>query len=176
MTILQESPVLRSIPLSIREEFRRRLDKTVKSSMMEDILFVQLSKDPRLTKDYEVRKYRDSLGLHEYDLVLTDRKRDQVILFEVKHSKEYTPIYQAQHLLDNKACTAVEQDLHATIDGKAIIYRGKTQPCTQGISYININDFLTEPMAFLNVIRNYYQGENWNSSLCQRIIATDFPK
>lgn len=144
--------------------------------MMEDILFVQLSKDPRLTKDYEVRKYRDSIGLHEYDLVLTDRKRDQVILFEVKHSKEYTPIYQAQHLLDNKACTAVEQDLHATIDGKAIIYRGKTQPCTQGISYININDFLTEPMAFLNVIRNYYQGENWNSSLCQRIIATDFPK
>ena len=61
----------------------------------------------------------------------------------------------------------MEQDLHATIDGKAIIYRGKTQPCTQGISYININDFLTEPMAFLNVMRNYYQGESWNSSLCQ---------
>lgn len=156
MRILEQSELLGDFEPSLRQEFCRRLDETVKGAMMEDIIFVQLSLDKELKDQFLVTKYRDSAGKHEFDLVLIDKNNDKAYLFEIKHSDKFLPYLQARHLIDKEACTALERDLHVKIAGKAVVYRGvNNDSCTQGVLYRNINTLLEKPKTCIQDMKDF---------------------
>lgn len=157
LDILAKSPYLKEFSPSERKAFVRRLDDTVKGRMMEDILFVDLSKDEDIASVYQVATYHKNTTGAEYDITLTNTDTDEVILLEVKHSSQYVPAFQARHLLQKEACATLEEDWHVKISGKAVIYRGENQYFGQGVSYWNVADFLDNPKQCLQNIQGYYR-------------------
>lgn len=124
---------------------------------MENVVFIDLAKNPDIAKQYKVTNYRQPEGKYEFDIVLIDKKERLAYLMEVKHSKECVSESQAKHLLNPDACQKVEEKFGVRIAGKAVVYRGVSATVSDGISYLNVENFLCNPKSYLPVMRDAYQ-------------------
>ena len=155
-TLKNDSGLKEGYAPSIREKMWQRIEDSVAGNMMEDIIYAELSKNTSFCEKHEVEKYRSYDGSHEIDIVLLDKQKDEAYLLEVKHSKEYVPCYQARHLISEEACKTICKTHQVSIAGKAVIYRGESKPCTQGIYYFNVNQLLDEPEQTLAQMKSFY--------------------
>lgn len=157
---LMESPLLHGIPTTTRNDFAEKLDEIIKGRMMENILFLDLTKDPTVSSQYRVTTYRDGPGRHEFDIVLMDKKEDKAILLEVKHSKAFDPVHQARHLFDADACKDFEAHTGMQIAGKGVVYRGDTRYYAAGIHYLHVDALLEHPKECIQMLQN-----SWDSHI-----------
>lgn len=135
----------------------KRLQENVLGKLMENVVFIDLAKNPDIAKQYKVTNYRQPEGKYEFDIVLIDKKERLAYLMEVKHSKECVSESQAKHLLNPDACQKVEEKFGVRIAGKAVVYRGVSATVSDGISYLNVENFLCNPKLYLPVMRDAYQ-------------------
>ena len=164
-TLKNDSRLKEGYAPSIREKMWKRIEDSVAGNMMEDIIYTELSKNESFCQKFEVTKYRAYDGRHEIDIVLLDKENDEAYLLEVKHSKEYVPCFQAKHLASEEACEAVCKAYQVKIAGKAVIYRGEAQPCTQGIYYFNVGQLLDKPEHTLALMKDFYIKEQKQGQL-----------
>lgn len=76
----------------------------------------------------------------EYDMVLHDRERGTLRLFEVKHARRRHES-QTKNLRTKSRDRIVQECLDAEIVGKYVLYNGPTR-CDREISHVNVSDFL----------------------------------
>lgn len=158
--LLLGSKYLKEFQETMRRDFARRLDETIKGRIMENIVFLDLTKDKDVSSRYQVTTYRDPLGAHEFDVVLFDKEKDEAILLEVKHSDDFDPVHQARHLYDEDACAEFEQHTGMKIVGKGVVYRGDTRYYAAGIHYVSVDAMLEQPLSCIQMLQN-----SWDSHL-----------
>ena len=102
--------------------------------MMEDIVLVETA---MANPEKEVFKLQFSNG--EYDMVVFDNENGGCSIYEIKYSTIVDP-NQYRHLIDKEK---IEKTIfcYGDIEGKYVIYRGKTQD-VDDIKYINVEEYL----------------------------------
>lgn len=118
-----------------RNRIVERVLSEIKGRMMEDIVLLE-TKLSRSKK--AVFKLQFAVG--EFDMVIYDPNTVSCEIYEIKYSMESVP-NQYKHLLDEDKCAATEHRF-GTITGKYVIYRGETKAESNGIEYINVEEYL----------------------------------
>lgn len=162
--LLLESKYLKGFQETMRRDFARRLDETIKGRIMENIVFLDLTKNEEVSARYQVTTYCNTLGTHEFDVVLFDKEKDDAIILEVKHSDDFAPVYQARHLYDEDACAEFEQKTGMKIVGKGVVYRGDTRYYAAGIQYVSVDAMLEKPLLCIQMLQN-----SWDSHVKKTI-------
>ena len=156
----ENDTVTKGYPQSVQEKIWQRLTDNVMGNIMEDVVFADLLRDKKINERYAVKKFEDHIGHHEFDVVLLDKKEDLAYLFEVKHSKEQVPEFQARHLLNPEACRSAEEFYGAKIAGKTVLYRGEKSVSDGGVSYLNAGNFLRHPQECIKDIQKVYENQH----------------
>ena len=124
----------RTYDLQERNCASERILTEVKGRMMEDIVLLETQV---ARKDAEVFHLQFAVG--EFDMVVFHPQTASCEIYEIKHSAEFVP-EQTRHLRDEKKCADMASRF-GTINGKYVIYRGKTQD-VEGIQYVNVEEYL----------------------------------
>jgi hypothetical protein len=111
-----------------------RILNEIKGRMMEDIVLLE-TKLANPKKQVFVLQF----AIGEFDMVVCDYAMASCEIFEIKHSVEIVP-EQARHLLDEKKCAETEFH-YGNIEGKYVLYRGKTEKVGE-IQYMNVEEYL----------------------------------
>lgn len=120
-----------------------KLKQDIRGQMIEDILYVNLVKEKKLS-NYEVTKYRDDSTEKEIDLILINKDTRDAIAIEVKNSSEKVK-RQAAYLLDDNFCNQIQKDLNIEFIHKLIAYNGPIfNNNSYSVDYVNIEDILTD--------------------------------
>lgn len=107
----------------------------IKGRMMEEIVLLETK---YAFSQNEVFKLQFDVG--EFDMVIYNPDTISCELFEIKYSTETDP-NQYRHLIDKDKCADAEYRF-GTITGKYVIYRGETRQDSNGIKYINVEEYL----------------------------------
>ena len=161
--VIQNDPAIRDCyPVKVQNELWKRLEENVLGHLMENVVFVDLTKEPELS-NFTVSKFREQGGHYEFDVILTDSNEKKSYLIEVKHSKSCLPDVQAKHLLNPEACKLAEEYCGTEIAGKAVIYRGDNMDVGDGITYYNAAFFLCNPAECIKGMREVYEKDKGGS-------------
>ena len=76
----------------------------------------------------------------EYDMVIIDNEKQDISVFEVKHSSNIVE-EQTKHLLDEDKIHCLEEAFHAHVSNKIVIYLGSTIGLDDEVLYLNAMDF-----------------------------------
>lgn len=159
---LQESDAFQSFSPDVCDFILTRMDENVKGHILEEIIYYQMLTDEKINHKYMVDKYRDPLG-REVDCLLIDRDTKDILLFEVKHSKQRHE-GQTRHLANlEDVCHPIERRYHGKIVGKAVIYRGQNAKAPNGIFYTRAENFLCRPNQEIQKILEHYKEHLRNS-------------
>ena len=109
---------------------------SVRGRMMEDIILLETAKS--LSKRYRVFKLTFLAG--EFDMVIYDTENNSCEIYEIKHSKKRVP-QQYRHINDPDKLIETERK-YGRITKRAVIYRGDAYIETNGVEYINVEDYL----------------------------------
>ncbi len=109
----------------------------VKGRMMEDIVILETKK---AYPDKDVFKLQFAVG--EFDMVVLDKERKSVEIYEIKHSEERVKD-QYRHLVDERKLESTAFRF-GDIVKRAVIYRGNDYLETNGIEYKNVEEYLKE--------------------------------
>ena len=111
----------------------------VRGRMLEDIVLLETYKaiDP---KRYEVFKLRFDTG--EFDMVIYDHREQVCGIYEIKHSDKFDE-NQYRHLADEEKC-ALTECRFGKIVNKTVLYRGENFEADNGISYLNVEEYLND--------------------------------
>ena len=109
----------------------------VKGRMMEDIILLETNKAS--SKSEDVFKFVFDDG-GEYDMVIYNKQSNACRLYEIKRSDKIVD-RQTRHLRD-EAKLALISHRFGRIEGRYVIYRGKTQAVDE-IQYTNAEEYLT---------------------------------
>lgn len=115
----------------------------VKGRLEEDIVLLETSRafppDENPFSGYEVFKLEFDVG--EFDMVVRDCAADTCRIYEIKHSQEAVPAYQARHLLDKEKIRLTERAFGEVLS-RTVLYRGPSFEADAGVLYQNVNDYL----------------------------------
>lgn len=114
-----------------------KIIEDIQGRMLEDIVFYETKRTAR--KNQDVFKLRFASG--EYDMVIYDRNANTCEVYEVKHSTEKSH-YQTRHLLDEEKIRLTEERF-GRITGRHVLYRGETGEDENGITYRNVEEYLS---------------------------------
>ena len=109
---------------------------SVRGRMMEDIVLLETAKS--LSKRYRVFKLTFLAG--EFDMVIYDTENNSCEIYEIKHSKERVT-QQYRHINDPDKLIETERK-YGKITKRAVLYRGDAYIETNGVEYINVEDYL----------------------------------
>ena len=141
-----------------REALAVKLRQDIQGQLLEDIIFYQLYKDNVINKEFYITKYQERVDdrMHEFDIVLESKKKNESVVLEVKHSKTETE-EQRVHLENKNFCDFYQKDHKTTIKGKAVIYMGEDKVLSNGISYLNAAYFLKASKKALKSVVQAFQ-------------------
>ncbi|MDE5557358.1 MAG: AAA family ATPase [Ruminococcus sp.] len=126
-----------------KAQILKKLDDDICRSILEDIVFYQLSRQFNAEKPMRgntlVTKYRDEFG-READTVVIDFEHSTAVAIEVILSEQQNR-KQIRHLTDDDFCSDIERKSGTKIINKLVIYRGRTNDF-EGVLYINIDNLL----------------------------------
>lgn len=134
-----------------------KLEENIKGKILEDIVFIELSKNLSNMKKLDISKFSSLNG--EFDVVVTDYSSNKSILFEVKHSEKIVK-RQAAHLRSNEACDEFWRKYHTLIAAKVVIYMGQNA-IDDDVIYLNAENFLKNSLRFTELL---FGGECENKS------------
>lgn len=106
--------------------------------MLEDIVLLDTKR--HYGKKKEVFKLYFAVG--EFDMVIYDRKKNEIECFEIKHSDEIVE-EQARHLL-NEDNIAKTEKMYGKVIRRCVLYKGESGILPNGIEYKNVEEFLSE--------------------------------
>lgn len=132
---LMKDPVFSQISDAEKTYVIQRINNEIMGRMMEEIVVLETT---RHRKNCDVFKLVFDIG--EFDMVVYDRTKATCEIFEVKHSKVKSE-EQVRHLVDQDKLKQTEQRI-APITQRYVIYRGENQTDSNGISYLNVNEYL----------------------------------
>ena len=132
---LMKDPVFSQISDAEKTYVIQRINNEIMGRMMEEIVMLETM---RHRKNCDVFKLVFDIG--EFDMVVYDRTKATCEIFEVKHSKVKSE-EQVRHLVDQDKLKQTEQRI-APITQRYVIYRGENQTDSNGISYLNVNEYL----------------------------------
>ena len=132
---LMKDPVFSQISDAEKTYVIQRINNEIMRRMMEEIVMLETT---RHRKNCDVFKLVFDIG--EFDMVVYDRTKATCEIFEVKHSKVKSE-EQVRHLVDQDKLKQTEQRI-APITQRYVIYRGENQTDSNGISYLNVNEYL----------------------------------
>ena len=132
---LMKDPVFSQISDAEKTYVIQRINNEIMGRMMEEIVMLETT---RHRKNCDVFKLVFDIG--EFDMVVYDRTKATCEIFEVKHSKVKSE-EQVRHLVDQDKLKQTEQRI-APITQRYVIYRGENQTDSNGISYLNVNEYL----------------------------------
>ncbi len=158
--LLMLHPVMKNTyNITEREALTLKLKQDIQGQLLEDIIFYQLYKDNTINKDYCITKYQERVEnrMHEFDIVLESKKKNESIVLEVKHSTAETK-EQRVHLENKDFCDFYQKEHKTTITGKGVIYMGKDKAMNNGISYLNAAGFLKAPKKSLKTLVRIFQA------------------
>jgi len=135
-SLMQNSDFLREASEYEKTLVTNRILDSVRGRMMEDIVLLETAKS--LGKRYRVFKLTFLAG--EFDMVIYDTENNSCEIYEIKHSKERVP-QQYRHINDPDKLIETERK-YGTITKRAILYRGEAYIETNGVEYINVEDYL----------------------------------
>jgi predicted AAA+ superfamily ATPase len=140
-------PAFGKQPPGIRSILTETLEDDICGRLLEDIVFLTLSKEFS-GGAYDVSKYRDAAG-GEYDVVVKDPQAMQAAVLEVKHAKTKHES-QRRHMVNAEMEQEFTEQTGYAIREKCVLYNGPTEPGrTDGIRYVNVSEFLTDTDGFL---------------------------
>ena len=132
---LMKDPVFSQISDAEKTYVIQRINNEIMGRMMEEIVMLETT---RHRKNCDAFKLVFDIG--EFDMVVYDRTKATCEIFEVKHSKVKSE-EQVRHLVDQDKLKQTEQRI-APITQRYVIYRGENQTDSNGISYLNVNEYL----------------------------------
>ena len=136
---LMKDNVFKEQSASVRDYVCDRILNEVKGRMLEDIVLMETSK--RLSKEkYMVFQLKFAAG--EFDMVIYDREQDVCGIYEIKHSSQYDE-NQYRHLADEEKCALTERRFGKIVN-KTVLYRGENFEADNGISYLNVEEYLND--------------------------------
>ena len=112
-----------------------RILEEVRGRLMEEIVLLETQK--AATKHTRVFKLQFPIG--EFDMTVADEKNISCRIYEIKHSKETSPV-QYRFLADKEKCGQTEHR-YGEIMQKAVIYRGESKRF-EGMEYVNVEEYL----------------------------------
>lgn len=112
-----------------------RILSEIKRRMLEDIVLLETKK---AKPNDDIFKLQFAKG--EFDMVVVDNKNTTCEIYEIKHSDKIVN-NQFKNLVDQEKCQSTEHRF-GKIMKKCVIYRGKTENINNGISFINVEDYL----------------------------------
>ena len=115
-----------------------RILEDVRGRMMEDIVLLDTVKALGKQK----KAFKLVLSRWEIDMLIYDREQHSCEAYEVKHSKEQTG-HQYRALIDPQSAEAIEQK-YGIITRRCVIYRGKSEKLSNGIEYLNVEEYLKD--------------------------------
>ena len=102
---------------------------------MEDIILLET----KMAKP-EKHVFHLQFPIGEFDMVITDQKKAECEIFEIKHSTEIVPV-QYRFLDDSQKLEAAEFR-YGTIRRRCVIYRGEDMILENGVEYLNVEGYL----------------------------------
>lgn len=145
---------------SQRAEILKKLDSSICGGILEDIVFLELSKrlcaGRPLESQYMVTKYTNEYG-QEADIVLLDFGAKAAAAIEVKLSGQQDK-EQLRHLLDEGFCEEIEKKTGFPLVGKMVVYCGRTGELL-GIPYVNAEDFLQSSENIAMQLMRHKEGK-----------------
>lgn len=154
---LAASPLLRAFSRPMRKELARQLDAALKERIMQNILRLELRRNPKVEELFDVRQYSGPSSHTDkpiFDFVLLDKESYDVMLLSVMYASVDGIPPLARNLMDPNACESLEKVWGVHIIGKAILYPGHTYLGENGVFFCNIETFLEDPISFLTDLRN----------------------
>lgn len=154
---LAASPLLRAFSRPMRKELAHQLDAALKERIMQNILRLELKRNPKVEELFDVRQYSGpSIRTDKpiFDFVLLDKESYDVILLSVMYASVDGISPLARNLMDPSACKSLEKVWGVHIIAKAILYPGQTYLGENGVFFCNIETFLEDPISFLTDLRN----------------------
>ena len=126
--------VFNDLSMDEKKRIVERILSEIKGRMTEDVILLEtkLAKPNNMVFKLE---FPDG----EFDMVIVDKEKLEVEIYEVKYSKEVV-LEQTKHLLDEKKCLDTERR-YGKIVKKGVLYRGGTLK-KGDIDYINIEEYL----------------------------------
>lgn len=122
-----------------------QLDSKVRGDMTEQIIVFEVSSALPSSRYFVCKTvFRD---LHrnrsgEYDMLIYDRKRDSYTAFEIKHTNQpYSEQYK--HLLNPDFQDTADRK-YGDKENACVLYNGSTFSTPQGVTYLNLSDFVKE--------------------------------
>ncbi|MCR5123939.1 MAG: AAA family ATPase [Treponema sp.] len=123
---------------NVKTFISERILSTVMGHMLEDIVLLDTKR--HYGKKKEVFKLYFAVG--EFDMVIYDRKKNEIECFEIKHSDEIVE-EQARHLL-NEDNIAKTEKMYGKVIRRCVLYKGESGILPNGIEYKNVEEFLSE--------------------------------
>ena len=120
-----------------KKEITDKILEDVKGKMLEEIVLLETNKS--ITKNVKAFKYRFDNG-GKFDMIVANKEANTCEIYEIKHSQKILAD-QYRHLIDEVKCKNVEFK-YGKITNKYVIYRGKNTKLDNGITYINVEQYL----------------------------------
>jgi hypothetical protein len=138
----------------VRNALTETLENDICGGLLEDIVFLELSKDLS-GENLSVTKYRDAAG-GEYDAVVKDRQSMQAVVLEVKHAKTKHES-QRRHMVNAEMEQEFTEHTGCAIRGKCVLYNGPTEDrLVDGVWYVNVSEFLLDAPE---ILQRLFQGQ-----------------
>lgn len=120
-----------------REYVKERILQEIMGRMLEDMILLE-TRFAFKHKDFDVFKLCFARG--EYDMAVFDRKKMNLRIYEIKHSREAVKD-QRKHLLDEEMNQQASFRYGKIIE-RNVIYLGKEMKTDDGVAYLNAEKFL----------------------------------
>lgn len=137
ISLLKEDKILEELSEADRNHICDTILIEIKERMLEEMVLVETKK--RLQAKFEVFKYKFAGG--EFDMVIMDKENYTCRVFEIEHSK-YVSEDQMKYLDNKEECQKLEARF-GKITGKYVLYLGDTTRLENGVSYINVYDYIS---------------------------------
>jgi len=129
-------------------EFTSRAKNFTLGILLEDLILIEAYK--QFQKFDNKRYYVSNLSVDvpfdnnviygEADLIIFDKEKNEVVLFEIKHSNQIVYQYQTKHLTSEAFLSYVEENF-GKVTGRYVVYKGATDN-SNDIPYLNVEEYL----------------------------------
>jgi len=141
---IMEENVFQELSREDDEYILSRILNEIKGRMMEDIVLLEtVISNP----NKQVFKLQFSIG--EFDMVVVDDKTLSCKIYEIKHSDQIVD-NQYRFIIDENMCAKTEYK-YGKISGRYVIYRGENKQLDNGVTYLNVEDYLNQLSYYENL-------------------------
>lgn len=157
-----------------KKQLLKKLNEDICGGILEDIVFYQLAKDlgysDAIDDKYKVVKYRN-IENQEIDILVLGDDEKSILALEVKNSSAIAD-GQRKHLTNNIFCSEIEGKAEKAIANRVVIYLGENGETSDGVLYINAEDYLKQSEEMTQVLLKYPNIETFKQ--LEQLVEKDF--